>query len=40
MGKDFKTIALVAVGVFVAGLVMNQLKDVTLVKQARQGFDA
>jgi hypothetical protein len=36
---DFKMVALVAVGVMLAGFTMFQLRDVALVNQARNGFD-
>ena len=39
MTKDIKTVAVVAVGVFVAGLVMNQFRDIGIVKMAHDGFD-
>lgn len=34
------TVALVAVGVFVAGYVMNALRDNDIVSSAIDGFDA
>ena len=41
MGKtDMKTVGLVALGVFVAGLVMNALRDNSFVKHAINGYDA
>ena len=44
MPKNLKSlagsVAVVALGVFVAGLAMNVLRDNALVKQAVNGFDA
>lgn len=36
--SDLKFVALVAVGVIVAGYAMNQLKDVQLIDDASRGF--
>ncbi len=32
-------VVITVLGVFLAGLLMNSLKDVDIVKQAREGFD-
>jgi hypothetical protein len=37
---DVKTIVFAAVGVFAAGLVMNALRGVGVVKNAINGFDS
>jgi hypothetical protein len=36
---DIKTVVLTALGVMVAGYVMNMMYDVSIVKQASDGFD-
>jgi hypothetical protein len=36
---DIKLVALVALGVLVAGYIMNQFYDVELIKNASDGFD-
>jgi hypothetical protein len=36
---DVKSVALVVAGVFVAGLVMNQFRNVGLVNMAINGYD-
>ena len=40
MTKDLKTVAIVAVGVFAAGLLMYQFRDIDIINKARNGFDA
>lgn len=40
MKGDIKTVALVALGVFVAGLAMYYARDIDIVNKARNGFDA
>lgn len=40
MNKKLEMIALVAAGVFVAGYLMNTFSDVSIVNDARNGFDA
>lgn len=37
--KDLKLVGVVVIGVFVAGLVMNALRDNDFVKNAIDGFD-
>ncbi len=37
--QDVKSVGLVAVGVMLAGFVMYQLRDVSVVAQARAGYD-
>lgn len=39
MSKDIKTVLLGAASVLVAGWVMNQFYDVSIIKQASDGFD-
>ncbi|MHC8493640.1 MULTISPECIES: hypothetical protein [Thalassospira] len=39
MKGDIKTVVLTALGVMVAGYVMNMMYDVAIVKQASDGFD-
>lgn len=39
MRQDIKAVALVVIGVLVAGYVMNQLYDVSIIKSASDGFD-
>lgn len=40
MKGELKTVGLVAVGVFIAGLLMNMMRDNDIVKGAINGFDA
>lgn len=37
--SDIKLVGLVAIGVMVAGYAMYQFRDVTLINQARSGYD-
>jgi hypothetical protein len=37
--QDLKTIALVAVGVIVAGMILNYGRDIKLLEDAHDGFD-
>ncbi|WP_256359944.1 MULTISPECIES: hypothetical protein [Thalassospira] len=39
MTKDIKTVGLVALGVLVAGYIMNVGYGISVVKQASDGFD-
>ncbi|WP_255729313.1 MULTISPECIES: hypothetical protein [unclassified Epibacterium] len=37
--QDVKSVGLVTVGVMLAGFVMYQLRDVSVIAQARAGYD-
>jgi hypothetical protein len=37
--QDIKSVALVSVGVMLAGFVMFQLRDMSIIAQARAGYD-
>jgi len=37
--QDIKSVAIVTVGVMLAGFVMFQLRDVGVIAQARAGYD-
>ena len=40
MKGDLKTVALVAAGVLVAGLVMKNFRDIQLIDDAHNGYDS
>ena len=40
IGKSLGFVALVAVGVFIAGITMNALRDNEFVRRAINGFDS